>query len=383
MDETIADCASKMRAIGLVPGDYGEHVLPVSNTSYLGCCCHKDLTNGRFEIECEGSLDKHRAKSVLFHELAHTLPGCQNHAKGFLAACKMTDEAYGTNNELERMHHYNREFFRETYQIAFRFTGGRGDQYGISSNDKGLLLPLYEIVSILADGKRAVRELTTGRTFRADLVEIRGLRYHAMWQLERMPNFLDLITKTSKNSRNQYFTDSSHRVIPIKTETGGSTVVIGNGGLNFETEGLGEDGFHMVRDPFTGQTFSAEAFEVSELSYRRRYLAYEAVMRAGIGGLPDTWMRCKGLKCKDSVTSLAALVESIWNVNDLVRNGATKSRLRGSLYTLDTRILDAAEKSRHDLEETLLFACQAFSGYAKHRGMATCSDAMRLVAGRL
>ena len=385
MDETIADCASKMRAIGLVPGDYGEHVLPTSDNRYAGVCRAKDREAGLFEIECRPGMDQQYTLDTLFHELAHSLPGCYNHDKGFLAACKMTDEAYGTNNELHRMHYYNHHHFWVPYKLALRFTGGIGDQYGIPDKKGGLSRPLYEIETVLPDGRRQIRELATGRTFEADLVEIRGMRYRAMWQYKRDPDVEDLLVRTTANSRKQYFRDSTQRTVLVNPT--GTTDVVGNSpssaSLRFETTGFDDYGFHMVCEPVSGQSFSAEVFEISELCYRRRYLAYEAVMRAGIGGLPNPWMRCGPRGCKDAVSSLAALVESVWNINDLVRDDASESRLRGSLGTLDTRILNAAEKCARDLEDTLDFAHRAFTRYAAHRSIEVSATAMRMVADRV
>lgn len=390
MDSIIADCASKMSNINLQPADYGDHVLPATGRSYYGLCRYKDMTKDVFEIECQPDLDEHMATSTLFHELAHTLPGCFNHDKGFLAACKMTDEAYGTNNELKRMHRHCSQYFEMTYHLVIRFTGAVGDKYGVALEDGTIPKPVYEIVAVLPDGRREVEEAATGRRFAADLVEIRGLRPRSRRAPDSTWSQLDELLRLNAmdvSSKRRLFTDGLEIPIPVRPGVGDMTYIVNEDqsqiGLGFEAVGVGRGGFTEVCEPITKQVFVAGAFDISELSYRRRYLAYEAVMRSGIGKNPDPWMRCGGLSRKHSLSSLAALVESVWNVNDLVRDGATRSRVGRSLNTLDTRILDAADKSKRDLEDTLLFACQAFTGFADHRGITTSAEAMRVISERV
>ncbi len=386
MREIMTDCASKMRDIGLIPGHCNKYVPPIFAKSLMGQCVSKNLDEGLFEIRCNPSQDRHKMTETLFHELVHTLPGCQNHERGFLAACKMVDEAYGTDCELKRMHYHCNTYFKQAYHLVLRFTGKPGERYGLTSECGELLLPLFEIAAVLPDGRREVLELASGRTFVADLVEVRGLRYHAPWQLEKHPDMEAMLRKATSSSRKRHFACSTQQVVHVGAEPGSAiTIVPGCAGsaLAFETVGLDREGFHVVRNPVTSETFSADIFEASELSYRRRYLCFEAVMRSGIGGLPDTLMKCPARECKGAISALAALIESVWNVNDLVLAEASPARLKGPLYTLDTRLLDAAEKCRLDLEVILPYACRAFMAYGEHRGIAISCKAMHMLAERI
>lgn len=106
-------------------------------------------------------------------------------------------------------------------------------------------------------------------------------------------------------------------------------------------------------------------------------------MRSGIGGISNTLIKSPARNYKDARNSLAALIESVWNANDLFFSKAAPVRLRASLDTLDTRLLGEAEKGWLDLEDTLLYACHAFECYRRHRGITMSREAVLMLTEHL
>lgn len=388
IDDTIADCAAKMCAVRLQPGEYGEHVMPLVTKQYWGLCRYtqKSLEAGHFAIECASTLDGQQLVETLYHELVHTLPGCQNHHRPFIAACKIIDEAYGTDLELGRIDRASMRYFKESRRLVMRFTGGMGERYGVMSEDGELLKPLYEIVSVLPDGRREVLELSTGRTFRADLVTIRALRYRSAKLFRRYPDIVERLRASTTGSTTRLFSECSQKIVPAERSRAAKTEVVGDshdGGLYFETVGRDRMGSCVVRDPLTGGTLSSDVFEVRECSYRRSYLAHEAMRRWGLGKLPDTIMKCPASGCEDAIYALAELVERVWNVSDLVRDGASTARIGRVLRGFDRSVEKAAEKCQFELLFATYYACFAFKYYAQHRGIAVGDGALLMLIDRI
>lgn len=385
IDETASRCVEDMRAIGLEPGDYGDHIAPLVRVDALGRCEYLCNT-GTFKIECDDRLDDARTRGVLFHELIHTIPGCLNHSKAFLAGCKMVDETFGTENELRHMHYYMRMTFKVAFHQSLRFVGGVGQRYGLGKGSDSER-DLYEVAAVRSDGVRELVGLHRGRTFAADAVEVMGLRYHAAWQRERYPDMRRKLDRVMAASLRKYFDSVEVYAVKVPDIPGMALSPHGMGGDNgmrFEVVGTDGEGFHVLRDVRTGEELSADLLVTLEYVYRRRYLAYEAVVGGGLGRMPNPWMHCDGVNdCYVAVKTLAALVESVWNISDLALEGAVRSRVKAAYRTMEGRLLDAASASQRELEDTIVFAVDAFARLADRRGMSVAETALDDLRGYL
>ena len=116
LDEMLAQCIADLEALGYEHYDIIEHVRITNNSRTLGSAqdMNKAFTRTRgvrnstrlipgmsplFRIsitikECKTDED---IKNVLYHEVIHTCPDCQNHGKKFKAIAAHINRVYGAN----------------------------------------------------------------------------------------------------------------------------------------------------------------------------------------------------------------------------------------------------------------------------------------------
>lgn len=104
-DKLLQECDDNLRAMDLKTGEYDTHARITHNKTKLGSCKttkliqtgHEPIPHHQISVSTNAGDTIAEIMDVLYHELIHTMPGCQNHGTKFKQIANLVNSTLGTH----------------------------------------------------------------------------------------------------------------------------------------------------------------------------------------------------------------------------------------------------------------------------------------------